>query len=89
MKNKIVIGVIFMISIVFNFFIKESDFRVAFFSVISQFFGSMVLGYVVSMFAAKYQVNDWRKIWSIFYGVMVVVTVLSYVLNFVPPGANY
>ncbi len=89
MRKMILIGVIFIISVVFNFFINESDFTTAFFSVISPFFGSMVLGYVVSMFVAKYQVNDWRKFWSVFYGFLVGVSILSYALNFVPPGANY
>lgn len=61
MKKKIIIGVIFIVSVVFNFFINESDFTTASFATISQFFGSMVLGYVVSMFVAKYQVNDSTK----------------------------
>jgi hypothetical protein len=88
MKYRIIIGVIFIISVVFNFFINESDFTTGSFATLSQFFGSMVLGYVVSMFVAKYKVNDWRKYWSVFYGFMVGISILSYVLNFVLPGAN-
>ncbi len=48
-------------------------------AIVAQFIGSLILGYVISMFIAKYKKNDWKKIWLKTYIVMVVIILISLV----------
>lgn len=45
----------------------------------------MLLGYVVSMLVAKYKVNDWMRFWRIIYATMVILNIVVYFLDFMPP----
>jgi len=52
--------------------------------VISQFFGSLLLGYVASQFRAKYKENDWRKLWLGIYVFMVFSSIMILILGIYP-----
>lgn len=85
MKKYFFIAVVFLISFIFNIFIRDVEINVAFGAILFQFLGSMLLGYVISMFVAKYKKNDWIRYWKIMYAVMVIVSLLAHFLDFMPP----
>lgn len=85
MKKYVFIMIVFLVSSIFNIFIRDVDVNIAFGAILFQFFGSMVLGYGISMFIAKYRKNDWTRYWKIMYAVMVIINLLVYFLDFMPP----
>ena len=84
MKKYIIIIILLIISSVFNIFVRDVQIGVAFSAILFQFLGSLILGYVISMFIAKYKENDWIKYWKIMYSIMVIINILAYFLNFMP-----
>lgn len=87
MKKYIFITVVFLISAIFNVFIRDVDFNVSLGAILFQFFGSMVLGLLISMFVGKYKENDWMKYWKIIYAFMVIASLLVYFSDFMPPNS--
>ncbi len=68
-----------LFSVCMNFYLHYPDYNKMFAAIVAQFIGSLILGYVISMFIAKYKKNDWKKIWLKTYIVMVVIILISLV----------
>lgn len=85
MKKYFFISVVLLISSIFNIFIRDVNMNIAFGAILFQFLGSMLLGYVISMLVAKYKVNDWMRFWRIVYATMVILNIVVYFLDFMPP----
>lgn len=88
MKKYFFITVVFLISSIYNIFIRDVAINIAFGAILFQFFGSMILGYVVSMFVSKYKENNWTRYWKIIYVAMVIINLIAYFLDFMPPASS-
>jgi len=71
-------------SIVFHIFIRDVEINIAIGSISFQLICSAVLGYIVSMYVAKYKKNDWTFYWKIIYVIMVFGFALVHFLNVYP-----
>lgn len=85
MKKYTVIIVLLVTSSMFNIFIRNVKINISFSAILFQFLGSLLLGYVISMFVAKYRENDWVRYWKVMYALMVIVSMLAHFLDFMPP----
>lgn len=81
MKKYFIVALTFIISIVFHIVLRGVSLNKAFGGILFQLLGSAILGYVVSMFVAKYKKNDWVKYWQFFYVFMVIGSLISYWLD--------
>ncbi|MDQ2178401.1 hypothetical protein [Marinifilum sp. D714] len=84
MKKYTLIIIVLVVSTIFNAFFRDVMIDIAFSAILFQFLGSLLLGYVISMFVAKYKENDWVKYWKVMYVVMVAISLLVHYLNFLP-----
>jgi|GEM_PF-2994154 len=84
MKKYTLIIIVLVVSTIFNAFIRDVNIDIAFSAILFQFLGSLLLGYGISMFVAKYKENDWVKYWKVMYVIMVGLSLLVYFLNFLP-----
>lgn len=86
MKKYLLIIVTFLISSIFHIFFRNVGFDIAMGAILFQLLGSMVLGFVISMFVAKYKKNSWMRYWKIMYVLMVSVNLLVFILDFMTPA---
>ena len=77
-------AVTMLFSIGFNVYVHHPNYNGVLGGVLFQFLGSMILGYGVSQFKAKYKANDWKKIWLGIYVFMVAISILTIILGVFP-----
>lgn len=85
-KKYTLIIFLFVVSSTFNLFFRDVSIDIAFGAILFQFLASLVLGYVISMFVAKYRNNDWVKYWKIMYLVMISINIFTHFIDFTPPS---
>ncbi|MBI9060031.1 MAG: hypothetical protein JEZ01_19855 [Labilibaculum sp.] len=73
-----------LFSIGFNVYVHHSNYNGVLGGMLFQFLGSMILGFVVSTFKAKYKQNDWKKMWLGIYVFMVASSILTIILGIFP-----
>lgn len=74
----------FSISSIFNIFLRGVSFEIALSNMIFQFGGSMILGFVTSLYVARFKEIDWVRYWSYFYIVMVLAHTIAHYLGILP-----
>ena len=84
MKKYSIIILAFLISSIFNIIFRGVTFDIALSNIVFQFGGSMVLGFVTSMYVARFKENNWVRYWSIYYIAIVLLYMLVHYLGIIP-----
>ncbi len=64
-------------SIGLNLFAHIPNYNKVISGIVFELFGSLTLGYVISMFIAKYKKNDWKTIWLRVYIFFLVINLIT------------